>query len=652
MMPRLFSRLCRHALVLGLAAGVSISLPAAGTEPSVITSPASRYEREGVAIDFSLLTTETAASTKLVAPKAGETARVRFKVTDTTTGQPVRRLHPAAWLSRRSSLPGARPRTCAEKVQELLGGSIFSKADLDLNNFQVLALNDDATITVVDPLFGFGGTKLLAMVPLPGVGADWALTADNARLLVSVPSAGKIAVIDTATWKISALLEPGPAPSHLNVQPDAHYAWVACERIGEGGSGGVAAIATDGSSVVARIATGAGAGEIVFSADSHWAFVVNRGAQTLSVIDVRTLKKTKDIALSCQPAAMAYSPLSEAVYLTDEAGGKIVVVDAVKHEIVARIAAEPGVGRVKFTPGARYGLVAVPAHDLVLVLDAANNRIVQRARIEGAPDQFAFTSDMAFVMRRHTATVGMIPLKEIGREGQPVPVADFTGGEKPFGARNSLADAMVAAPGETAVVVANPGDKAIYYYMEGMAAPMGNFGNYDRKPRAALVLDRSLREVSPGVYETAAELPAAGDYDAVFFLDSPRVTHCFSAQIQPNPTRQGGKSPTARLEPLTRPTLVANVPAQVGFRLVLNSATAVTSLAVPQELTIMAVLAPGTWHQREKIAVAKDGTLAFAFTPPKPGIYYFYAESPELGLALNSAPSLVLRVADPVPAAK
>ena len=32
-------------------------------------------------------------------------------------------------------------------------------AELDLNQFYVLALNNDATITVVDPRFGFGGTK-------------------------------------------------------------------------------------------------------------------------------------------------------------------------------------------------------------------------------------------------------------------------------------------------------------------------------------------------------------------------------------------------------------------------------------------------------------------------------------------------------------
>lgn len=631
-------RLVRLFPPLAMAGWLALVSPFARAAEIAAPSP-SRFVRDGVAVDFSLLAADASPS---AAPLAGAPARIRFTLTDPATGRPLPRLHPAAWLSRRATGSSEiRPRTAREKVQELLGGSIFSKAELDLNSFQVLALNDDATITVVDPLFGFGGTKLLAMIPLPGVGEDWALTPDGARLLVTVPAAGRVAVIDAATWKITALLDPGASPRRIAVQPDAHYAWVACDDV-------VAVLSADGSAVVARLSTGSGPHEIAFSADSRWAFVVTPGAQTLSVIDVRTLKIAKEVALGFAPASAAYSHLAEAVYLTDGVGGEIAVFDAVKHEIVARIAAEPGVGQVKFAPGERFGLVADPARDLVLVFDAATNRIVQRARVERAPEQFAFSSDMVFVLRRGSSSVGMIPLKEIGREGQAVPVAEFAGGEAAFGPRASLGDRIVAAPGEAAVVVANAADKAIYYYMEGMAAPMGNFGNYDRQPRAVLVVDRSLREVAPGVYETAAELPAAGEYDAVFFLDAPRIAHCFDAPIRSNPALASVRSRAlAHLEPLARSTLFAHAPARVSFRLVPDAATA----AAPADLVLLAVRAPGTWHLRQSVPVAADGTLAFDFTPPGAGIYNFYAESPSLGLALNSAPCLVVRVAEPPPVA-
>ncbi len=92
------------------------------------------------------------------------------------------------------------------------------------------------------------------------------------------------------------------------------------------------------------------------------------------------------------------------------------------------------------------------------------------------------------------------------------------------------------------MLVANPADRVIYYYSEGMAAPMGSFQNYRRNPRALMVVDRSLREVTSGVYSTTTKLPKSGIYDVAFLLDSPRITHCFNAEAKPNPDVPPGKT--------------------------------------------------------------------------------------------------------------
>ena len=587
------------------------------------------FEHEGVAVEFALLPPSGAGESATL-PRAGDFARARFSITDTTTGQPLPKLRPAAWLSHRSEAPDARPRTCAEKVRELLGGSIFSKADLDLNTFQVLALNDDATLTVVDPLFGFGGTKLLAMVSLPGPGADWALAPDNSRLFVSIPSTSQIAVIDPAAWKVAALLDTGAPPGRVVIQPDGHYAWAAT-------SAGVVIIDVARAALTRRLDLEGGARDLVFSDDSRTAFVTGATIPAVNLIDVRILEKIRRIPLEGVPSGAAWSRIGQALYLADPAAGALVVIDAAHPEPVARIAAEPGLGELKFAPGERLGLVAVPAHDRVLVFDTATNRIVQRASIPEAPEQFAFSSELAFVRRRGTASVGMIPLKELGREGHPVPVAEFTGGEAPFGERSSPADSIVPASGESAVVVANPADKSIYYYMPGMAAPMGNFGNYDRRPRAVLVVDRSLREVAPGVYESAVRLPAAGDYDAVFFLDAPRIAQCLAVHLDA-PSGAVARTVPARLEPIGTTSLVAGSPARLSFRLS-------PAGEIPADLTLTAMLAPGAWHARLPITRPGDGTLACDFTPPGPGLYYVYAASPTLGL--NGVPVLVREASAP-----
>src|SRR5262249_47149411 len=134
-------------------------------------------------------------------------------------------------------------------------------------------------------------------------------------------------------------------------------------------------------------------------------------------------------------------------------------------------------------------------------------------------------------------TVRMIPLDGLGAEGKKISVVDFPGGQNPLGEGRhaSLADTIVPASGESAVLVANPVDKAIYYYKEGLAAPMGNFSNYGRQPRAVLTVDRTLRERTPGVYETVARLRTAGPHEVLFLLDSPRILHRFPLSIAEDP---------------------------------------------------------------------------------------------------------------------
>ena len=114
------------------------------------------------------------------------------------------------------------------------------------------------------------------------------------------------------------------------------------------------------------------------------------------------------------------------------------------------------------------------------------------------------------------------------------------------------ADSIVLAPEGNSVILANPVDKTLYYYQEGMAAPMGNFQNYRREPLAVLVVDRSLRETAPGVYSTTVKLPASGHYDVAFLTDSPRISHCFDAVADPNPVLKEEKQVALRIEHLSR----------------------------------------------------------------------------------------------------
>ena len=63
---------------------------------------------------------------------------------------------------------------CREKVQAFLQPSFSSRPTLDLNAYFILALNNELNISVIDPLSGFGGSKLYTLIPLKSPGEDCA----------------------------------------------------------------------------------------------------------------------------------------------------------------------------------------------------------------------------------------------------------------------------------------------------------------------------------------------------------------------------------------------------------------------------------------------------------------------------------------------
>ncbi|MGH8510058.1 MAG: cytochrome D1 domain-containing protein [Gammaproteobacteria bacterium] len=598
--------------------------------------------QEGIAIEFSMQLPRAGnrSSGKF---REGDDVAFRYTITNTATGSPLTGARPAAWMSLRGETGEAR--TCREIVQGVLSGSLFSQAELDLNAYYVLALNDDATITVVDPLYGFGGSKLLALVSLKSPGEDWVLTADEERLFVSLPESNQIAVIDTTSWKPIMNLEVGTRPSQLALQPDQRYLWVAHGADGSSAKDpGVTVITAGELGIAARISTGRGPHQIALSDDDHFAFVSNRAEGTVSIIDVRELRKIRDIITGREPASVAFSPLSKMAYVVNEGDGTLVVIDGNRPGIVARVPAEPGLGQIGFAPGGRLGFVVNPEKDLVHILDAATNRIVQTGDVEDGPDQVAFSKDLAYIRHRGSETVLMIPLTQVGVEGKPVPVVAFPGGQNPFGkaARPSPADAIVQAPGANAVLVANPADKAIYFYQEGMAAPMGSFSNYSREPRAVLVVDRSLRERSPGIYETTARLGRAGLYDVAFLLDAPPRVHCFEVAVEPNPDlAQTGKGPSVAIVPLATSRVVP-VGERVRLQFKLIDPDTKQAKAGLNDVRALTFLAPGIWQRRHLAQPVSEGVYEIEFVPPQPGIYYVYIECPTLGLGLNNPQYLVL----------
>ncbi len=509
---------------------------AAGTE----TRSQDRLVKDGVAVSFSI-ERQGAPVTETAPLMEGDFAEVRFQLRDAASGEPLRGRNPAAWMDIGGGVQGEAlaVRECKDKIGLYLKGTVGIRPLVDLNSYFVMVMNRDPSITVIDPIVSMtGNTSLYATVVLNKPGADWARSFDHKRLFVTMPRAGQVAVVDTDTFRVAASVAAGKSPTRAVLQRDGRYLWVGNDATAAAESG-VTVIDAVKLEPVARIATGRGHHEIALSGDDRFAFVTNREDGTLSVIDVSKLAKVKDVKTGPVPISVAYSPLSRAVYVAGAKEGKITVVDAERHEVVARIAARPGLGPMRFTDDGRYGLVVNPVEHAVHVVDAGGNVLVHTVPVDGKPYQVSFTPTYAYVRLLDSERVPMIAVASLGQGKKPTVQSFAAGAGAPQSVPDLLAaDAVGRATTDSAVFVVNPVENSTYFYMEGMNAPSGSFVNYGHQARAVTVVDRSLKEVEPGLYAGKLRIPAAGRYDVAFLLDAPRVLHCFSADAKANPLLQ------------------------------------------------------------------------------------------------------------------
>jgi len=547
------------------------------------------------------------------------------------------------WLTQRGENNLADETVCREKVQSFLQGSLRSRPDVDLNAYYVLALNEESNISVIDPLLGFGSSKLLTLVMLKSPGEDWVQKFSEEKLFVSMPGANQIAVVDTSTWKIVASLDAGLKPVRVRLQPDQRYLWVGNDAAAPDKPGGVTVIDTTTLKVVAQLATGNGHHEIDFSNDNRFAFVTNETDGTLSVIDIQKLTKVKDLKTGTPATSVAFSAIGNALYLANETDGSIAVIDTRSQQIATRIQTKPGIRNVRFAPGGRWGFVPNPKENVVYVFDASTNRLAHTISVDKGPDQVTFTDTYAYVRSTGSTQVNMIRLSTL--TGQP-DIAKFPAGQTaPDEARSdmSLADIMLPAPEGNSVLLANPADAVIYYYAEGMAAPMGSFQNYRRQPRALMVVDRSLREATSGVYTTTTKLPKSGVYDVAFLLDSPRVTHCFSAEAKPNPDVPREKKVAVRIEYLNKDKQ-ARVAENYKLRFKLIDTTTSKAKSDLNDVRVLTMLSSGTWQKRDFARSVGEGVYELDINVPQTGLYFIFVESRSQGVSFRQLPSMTLQM--------
>jgi YVTN family beta-propeller protein len=640
-----------------------------------LAAPA-RVVDAGLAVDF-------ARAPETV--RDGEPLALTFGLSDVATGTPLRGVGPAAWLSARRESGELTSQQCSRKAAAFLGGSLSQRPAVDLNGYLVVTLDDEPQVSVVDPRFGFGGSRLLAKIPLPAPGSDWVLTPDGRTLFVSVPEADALVVADTASWKVKATVSVGVQPARVVLEPGGRRLWALTNA-------GVTLVDVATLDVVARLAVGdGGPKDLAFDDDGRYAFLTTGRALRVVALDEieltahggdkppryvlygedkpprdveyggdkasrdvlyggdkpqRDIQAARDVVLGFAPRWVAFSSAARMAYAADPATGRIAAVDARSGRVLAEARVEPGFTQVRFAPGGRYAFLPNPARNLVQIFDAARNRVERTADVALGPDRVSFSDRLAYIRRRESATVLMLPLATLDDPSPAVGLADFPAGEHALGVgtrASTLADSIVEAPDGPAALVANPADRAVYFYKEGMAAPMGSFATGGSQPRAVLVVDRRLREQADGRYTTTVQVQEPGAYDVVLFVDAPRLVACFSLDVAARPETLAARLPRTRVE---RVSATRDPAAQhpLSLRVRLSDADSGAPREGLADVQALLLEAPGIWQQQAQARAVGNGVYAFDLTAPRAGTYYVWVSSPAASLPLHNAQFLTFQV--------
>jgi YVTN family beta-propeller protein len=633
------------ASLVALGGGYVALRGTAADGPVVTTSgDAQRIEQNGVAVELSIQRLDGPG------PVIEESdAELTLSITDAKSGEPIQGLTLAAWVDRDKRVGDDEILACRQRIESYLQADLKTRPVLDLNSYVVLALNEGPSISVIDPFLGFGTTNLYARAKLPAPGDDWVLNHSQSRLFVTIPTLDRVAVVNTGTWRVEHTVDVGAEPRDVELQPDGNGVWI-LDGGPSGEAPGVTVLDPGQMTVRGRISTGAGSHRVVFSDDGLVAYVTNRDAGTVSVIDVPTLDKLADVETGPRPSGIAYAAAARAAYVVDEADGSVTAIDRATHTKRMRVVTNPGTTTIAFDPmSGRWGFVLNTRESIAHVIDGQRDEIVHTFETASAPHQVSFTHSFAYIRALRSADITMVPLTALRDGFFDEQMWPFPAGAMPPGAFDQPGPAAAVVPSpemHDAVYAANPGEQRIYvyHYMEGMPTPSGTLDNFGERPRAVLTVGRTIQETADGVHRTTVKAPPAGKYDLVFLLEDPRIIHCFDLDVAADPDKVADEGPLElEIKPLEgSERLTAGSPSTIAFDL-RNRAS---GEAMPDIADVQVLLfSPAGWQRRVEAKPDGRGTYGLDITTPVEGLVYMTVAVPSLGVDFNRQRPLILRVA-------
>jgi YVTN family beta-propeller protein len=587
--------------------------------------------------------------------KDNENHKISLKLADNTTGKDVKNLKPRMWLTLRRSEQVATETSCNAKIKNFLSGQLATRADIDLNSYLLITLNQDKTVSFIDPHVNWSGGKLKAIVQLPDQGLDWVLSNDGKWLYVTMPQASAIAVIDTVTFKLIKTIDTGKntKPTRLAFSPDGKSLWVGLDD-----SAKVAVIENNNQYKVNLIDVGHGLHQLAFTPDARLALVTNSSANTVSLIDIKKRENIVNVPVGKTPLKPVWMSKAERFYVPLVNDDSLVVINPDKQLVEANIDMSRGIVEAKSDPDGRFLWLLNQVENKLLIIDTATNRSFAFANLTADPDQIVFTEEYAYIRELGSEKFSLINRNQLdhltsGNSNNTsrlieLSITQVQAGEKPPAQTPEaigVAAMMLPTPENNGVMIANAPGQTIYYYAEGMMVPMGTLDNYRRTPRGLMLLNNSLSETSPGLFEAPLTIEKSGNYDVALLVDQPRITHCFTAKLEASQVADMAQTKPRRIDFHFKPLAISPlVNQETLMSFTLKDHTTEQPITGISDARLLVFEPPGLWQKRLWLKETQPGLYETTISFPHRGLFNVLMEVASQGINFIDQPLATIKV--------
>jgi YVTN family beta-propeller protein len=185
----------------------------------------------------------------------------------------------------------------------------------------------------------------------------------------------------------------GATPGFVAITPDGRLAYIANR-----GAGVVTVVDTTVNKVIAQIPMRTGPPQYVaFTPDGNHAYVSifnpKKTINLVAVLDTRTTRVVRTISVDQKPVALAVSPDGKRVYVPSHDARAIDIIDVATNALVQRVDVPPNPHWIRFTPDGKFAYIADHESNVLSVLDTASHTVIKTIAVGTSPHSVAVSPD-------------------------------------------------------------------------------------------------------------------------------------------------------------------------------------------------------------------------------------------------------------------